>query len=407
MRLALPLAVFSALALATAAPAQTRPAAERLRDANALPPAHFRSFLVIPHLDLEHAWDDNIYATTANRVGDRIATLRPQLALQSDWNRHALNLLARGEFNRFGRHAAENTDNATLAADGRLDILHDTALGGGLAWFRNHEDRGDPESPANALHPVRYDLTVGRLGAYRARGLFNARFDSEIRHYAYQNAATASGLLIDEAQRNRFDYLQTLRLGYQPAPGRETYLKGVIDSRVYGRKTLDRSSHGQSAGGGLVLDLTGKTYMDAFAGLAKRHYLPPLADVITPIYALQLTWNPSEPATLLAHVTRNIEETTQGASSAYVLGTYGLELQQAFTRRWVAALGLDYAHYGYRGTAVDQEHDALWTARLSSAYYLGHNWKAGAEYLFRTRASNLAGGDYARGIAMLTLTMVF
>jgi hypothetical protein len=363
-----------------------------------------RRFLVVPQIDFAQAYNSNIYAMRAHRKSDYVSTARPQVTAQSNWSRHALNVLLKGEFNRFAVHDKENTDNYTAAVDGRLDVLRQTALGGGLSWVRAHEDRGDPNSPATALHPTQYDTTTGKLGLWRNLGRFNARVDGEIKNIDYKNDLTRGGLLVNNNLRDRTDYAQALRLGYQAYPGYEIYTAGTFDNRVYDIKApLNRNSRGDSVVAGVSHDLSGKTKADAFAGYTHRNYGVGLRDIITPVYGMGLTWNVTDASSVIARISRSIEETTLAGSTAYVLSDYGLDYQHAFTRRLLGTLGAELASYQYKGFGP-QRRDDLGIGRLGLRYSLNRLFSLGADYTFTTRDSNAADGDYVQHVAMLRLT---
>src|SRR5262249_49969235 len=157
----------------------------------------------------------------------------------------------------------------------------------------------------------------------------------------------------------------------------------------------------------VTVDITGKTKADVFAGYARRHYKAPLQDVHTPIYGTQLTWNATELTTVIGHITRTIEETTINTSTAYILSTYGLELQHALTRRWLISARGDYDRYDYRGVGSPQERDNLWMLGAGSKYYLGRHLTASLDYEFRTRNSNVSGADFNRNLVMARLSAAF
>lgn len=84
---------------------------------NEFPGIPWGSFLVFPEVSLAATYDDNIYAerpyysTRASLVHDVIYTLSPSIALKSNWARHALNLDAGGDFDRYRNHDQENVDD--------------------------------------------------------------------------------------------------------------------------------------------------------------------------------------------------------------------------------------------------------------------------------------------------------
>ena len=61
--------------------------------------ARLGSFWFLPTLDAGLFYDSNIYATSGNETGSLGSYIAPRLELESNWGRHALNLmLAADEF---------------------------------------------------------------------------------------------------------------------------------------------------------------------------------------------------------------------------------------------------------------------------------------------------------------------
>lgn len=399
------------LGVSVPAMAQSRvvPVAERIAGDHAAIGMRKGAFLVIPRVDLEESIRDNIYVMPGPRRHDRVTTVRPEVAVKSNWSRHAVNLLAKAELNRFAVHDSENTNNYKLAIDGRVDVRHETSVGGGLAWRRDHEDRGDPETPASVASPQEYDTTTAKLGAYRGLGRLRARLDSEVRRLAYKDTFTTSGLPVDASLRNRTEYRQSLWLGYRLTPQFELFGKGSMDNRVYDTKApVNRSSRGQVYVLGGTFDITGKTHADVYGGLLRRHYTQPgTPDLAAPTFGAKLTWNPGGMTTVLARVDRTVEETTLGASSGYIATRYALGLQHALTRRLVAHADMEADTNHYRGTAPNQRRDTVWTASLGADCYLGRIWRLGLGYTYRNRDSNASGGGYRANTVLIRLSATY
>jgi len=365
------------------------------------------SFLVIPKVDVEETYNDNIYATTNNEKSDTITTVRPQIEAHSNWSRHAVNALARGEFQKYNNHGDEDQSNYLAAVDGRLDVLRDTTLGGGVAYARNHEDRGDPNSIGSTVKPVAYDTTTARVGAFRGLGKLNARVDSQVSHIDYKNGYTSAGGVVNENVRDRNEYAQILRVGYQLDPRFEAFVRATFDTRAYDDKTTvtNRSNHGQTYVAGSTFDITGKTKGEVYAGATHRNYTDSaLKDISTPVWGGKATWNADALTTVIGSIDRGVEETTIGASSGYVATDYDLEVQHSLTRDVLLHGNAGYSDYDYKGFAAGQRKDHVWSAGVGADYWLNRCLKTGLSYGYENRDSNITGGDYSRNLVLLRLT---
>jgi len=87
------------------------------------PGVRLGGFLLYPTLELVEMYNDNVFATTNNRTGKFITVVNPRVDLRSNWNNHMLNLFAAGSFGFYHGAGAENFQDFSLGANGRLDIL--------------------------------------------------------------------------------------------------------------------------------------------------------------------------------------------------------------------------------------------------------------------------------------------
>lgn len=406
------LAGVAAVAFAGAAQAQTAqvvPVSERVAAENQNLGVRAGGFIVVPKVDLEETYNDNVFATTNNEKGSFITTIRPEIAAKSNWSRHALNARVNAEWNNYHNQGAEDHTNYLAAVDGRVDVMKETSIGGGLALAREHEDRGNPNSIGASVKPTQVEVATLRAGVYRGLGRVNARFDTEVKDLDYKNGFTAAGGTVNNNLRDRTEYTQTLRLGYKATPGTEVFVRGNLDNRVYDHKGsvagVNRSSRGDKVVAGVDVEVTGKTKAEAYAGYMHRDYTDVTRkDVSDVTYGGKLTWNASELTTVTGSVDRDVEETVLAGSSSYVNTSYRVGVEHALTRSLVATGGLGYANNDYKGFAVNQRDDDIVTADAGVKYYLNRFLSAGVKYRHYTRDSNVAGGDFDRNSVMLSLT---
>lgn len=406
------LALMAAVTSQANAAESVTPADERIAADHAPMGVRAGAFLIIPKVDLDETYNDNIYATTNNTKSDFITTVRPGIAAKSNWSRHALNASAQGEFNRYADQDGEDNDNFALAADGRVDIMRDTSIGGGVGFNRDHEDRGNPNSPAAATEPTEYDTTTARIGAYRGLGRLSARVDSQVQKLDYKNSFTNTGGLINNNLRDRNEYTQTLRVGYRLDPRFEAFVRGTMDTRAYDNKgstgNTNRSNHGQSVVVGSAFDVTGKTKGEVYAGGMKRNYTDSARkDISDPTWGGKVTWNASQLTTVIGSVDRTIEETTLVGSAGYVSTLYNAIVQHALTRDVLLHGDLAYGDNDYKGAVGGQRKDKMWGAGAGADYYFGKHYKAGLNYTYDKRDSNTTGGDYDRNMVLLRLTATY
>jgi hypothetical protein len=399
--------------LAGAAMAQSQVTTPSERMANDFAPVGARvgSFLVIPKADVSVEYNDNIYATTNNTESDIITTVTPEISARSNWNRHALNAIARGEIQRYADNDREDQENFLVATDGRLDVLRKTSIGGGVAYERTHEERGDPNTTASAEEPTQVDTLTARAGVQRELGKVVARFDTEAKQIDYDDNRTTGGTLINGNLRDRNEYTQALRVGYRITDQFEGFVRGTVDTRAYESKgtstTRNRSSHGNSVVAGTNFDVSGKTKGEVYAGVMDRNYVDPgFEDVTEPTFGGKVTWNVTQLTSLIGKVDRTVEETTIGASSAYVATAYKADVEHALTRSILLKGGVGFANNEYQGNGSQREDDIV-SANVGADYALNRCLKAGIGYTYRDRDSNVTAGDFSRNTVLVKLTGSF
>ena len=398
-----------ALVAASGAYAQTQvvPVSERMAADHAPMGVRAGSFLVIPKVELVETYNDNIYASSSNEESDFITSVRPEVTARSNWNRHALNAKASAEVRKFASNDDEDETNYNVAMDGRVDVLRDTSIGGGVAYSRDHEDRGNPNTIGSPSEPVEFTTKVARIGAYRGLGRANARFDSEVKQLDYKNGVSTTGTPINNSVRDRNEYTQTLRLGYQIDSRFEAFVKGAIDSRVYDNKAVARSSHGQTYTAGTTFDISGKTRGEAYVGMTSRNYTGVgRTDIDEPVWGGKVVWNASDLTSVIASIDRSIEETTIAGASGFVNTDYRMGVEHALTRDVLLKGNVGYLNANYEGTVASRDDD-IYTAGLGLDYYLNRCLKAGVGYQYTNRESNVASGDFSRNAVMLRLSATY
>lgn len=384
------------------------PAGERMAAAHAPLGIHAGSFLIIPKVDLNETFNDNIYATDTNTKTDLVTDIRPEIAARSNWNRHALNAVIKGDIKRYADHDSENENNFLVATDGRVDVLRDTSIGGGISYAQDHEDRGDPNTIGSPSEPVQFETTTARIGAYRGLGKLNARVDSEVKHLQYDRSYTTAGAAIDNGVRDRNEFTQTVRVGYQLTQQFEAFVRGAFDNRVYDDKSVARSNNGQTYTAGTTFDISGKTKGEVFGGYVTRSYTDAgRKDISEPTFGGKVTWNATDLTSVIASVDRGIEETTLGSSSGFVGTNYNVGVQHALTRDILLKGNVGYTQNEYKGFAADQRKDDIVVAGIGADYWLNRCLKAGLSYGYTDRDSNVSGGDYSRNTVMLNLSATY
>lgn len=290
----------------------------------------FGSFRVFPSLTGTLAYNDNIYAVRQPRVDDASLSLKPQVALRSQWQRHTLNLSIDGTFNRYLNQHTENTEQYGGSADGIYAIDGDTRLSGSASFARRIESRGSSGDTLFGTKPIAYREFAAGLNLDRDFGPTRIGLQGQFDSYCYENRALA-GTSIDLAARNYQTLSGGIKMTRAIGPGIAVFGNLSLNTSRYTADvtTRSRNSHGYSVIGGVAFGLTRLLQGEIGAGYQRQSFDDPDFPRISGLdYRAELRWSPTRLLSLNMRATRAIQRSP-------LLGVAGIQ-QQEF------ALSADY-----------------------------------------------------------------
>lgn len=368
------------------------------------------SFVLHPQIELDEIVNDNIYATSSGRTASFIQLIRPSLELRSDWNKHMLNLYARGGFAFYGADAGQNYQDFSIGADGRLDIMREWNTYGGLSFNRRHEELGTPNTVTGQFQPTIYDQLSANVGYYQRFGPIKARLDSRLDNFSYFNNDTgpAQGV-IPNSDRNRIEFRESLRLGYEFIPGYEVWVRGGLNQRSYKNvpdsSGLYRNSTGWDVVGGVTLDLGGITFLEAFAGYVQQDYVDiAFKPVRAPMFGLIGHWNPMRELWVRPFVRRTVDDSSLSTASSYLSTSAGIDVNYNLRPNIRIDVHGDYSIADYQAiSSANPRYDQYYTFRAGVMYLPTPNFFVGPTYQFVHRTSNQVNSSYDQNVIMLRL----
>jgi hypothetical protein len=371
------------------------------------------SFRLFPELELDEAYNDNVFATPAGTPGQTASfaqLIKPSLRLASDWNRHMLNIFATGSFGIFTATSLPNFNDWAVGTDGRLDIQRDWNVYGGFSFNHRHEDPGTPNAAVGANPPNLYDQITANVGYYQAFNRLNVRLDGRMDNYNYLNAGPgANGGQVNNFQRNRTEWREALRVGYEFSPGYQVWTRGSLNQRNYNTvpdaSGFNRNNSGYDVVGGFAIDLGGITSVEVFGGYMQQNYQDFRFNTVSqPTFGLTGYWNPIRELWIKPFVQRSVNDASLANAAAYLNTSAGLDVEyKARPNIKVTAHG-DYsvADYGVVNSQTN-EYDQYLTLRGGVYYQPDNHFFIGPSYQFVTKTSNLINNNYNQSIVMLRL----
>ncbi|UYN97256.1 MAG: outer membrane beta-barrel protein [Enhydrobacter sp.] len=368
------------------------------------------SFRLFPELELDEVYNDNIYAANSGKTGSFIQLIKPTLDLRSDWNNHMLNVVARGAFGFYSANSTENFQDFSFASDGRIDIQRNWNVYGGASWSRRHEERGTPNAVTSTFPPNKYNQLVANLGYYQAFNRFSVRLDGRMDNYNFVDSGPgpAAGAIFN-GDRDRTEFRETLRLGYEFSPGYQVWTRGGLNQRTYSNMIdslgFTHNSSGWDVVGGVSIDLGGITAIELFAGYMQQNYRDPRYPVVQgPSFGLTGFWNPIRELFIKPFVRRTIEESALTSTSAYFNTAFGVDVDYRVRPNIKVDGHFDYSIADYSVTSgAASRYDQYVVFRASVTYNPTREFFIGPMYQFTNRNSNVAGSGYDQNIVMLRL----
>jgi len=353
------------------------------------------SFLLLPKVELDETYNDNIYAEEHGKNSDFITTLRPSFKLQSQLPLHAINLSGELEGNRYAKYDDDSTINGKLTADGRYDVTTTTTLTGLADFTAYHEERGSDDD-ANGKKPTAAKSGLLRLGGKTQVGSFTYSAEGSLDRRVFDDVSTSAGTNINNSDRDRYELTGTLRGGYEFFPGYAAVVALTGNQRTYDQNTDDngfeRDSHGYRIEGGLGVDISQLIRGDFLVGYLQQNYKDPgLKDPKGFAMRATFNWTPSRMTLIVPSLERSVMETTIANTSSVVRTTGSLMVRHELARNILATVygGVYYDEY----SGVSQ--DALtWEVQARLTYAFTENVFVSGEIGHKSKDSDFANRSF-------------
>lgn len=367
-------------------------------------------FLFFPQLGLGAKYDDNVFAEPADEIDDVIYLVQPELALRSNWSRHALNFVAGAEAGFYDENDSEDYVDSFVGSDLRLDISRDSSLNAALKYSMLHEERDSPDDQGG-IEPTEYSLLAADAGFASDFGLLSFGISGGFDRYDYDDAVgLAPGPVffnINNDDRDRDAWEGTLRLGVEVSPNFEVFARGTYFTVAYEDETdddgFDRDSTGYEAVLGVDFDLTGVTFGELFAGYRAQDPDDPRFDSIEGAqFGGAVTWNPSGLTTIRGSLARDVRETTQVDTPGYLATEADLTIDHELLRNLILGASAGYEKRAFENIPRD---DTRVDAGLYARYLMNRHLYVSLHYNYADLQSDplYAAEEFTKNVVMLRL----
>lgn len=302
-------------------------------------PIQFGAFDVTPYAQSKLAYDDNIYATDANKVADGVVTISGDVRATSTWARHYLSLNGSIDATRGLTKTANDVTPYDASASGRLDIGSQSRLSLVGDYGRAYEPRGSFADTMTDGRRLAYQKLETQAEISRNAGRFKIDAGATLDSFHYLQRKD-DGAEISEAFRNYRVWRTDARLSYAVASGISTYAEASYNWAIYPHQIdqIVRDSQGWAIVGGLDFGVTRLVRGRIGAGLEHQTYKDSAYPNISGLtFSGQLQWSPSRLVTWTAAANRTIERSPVVNVAGIQQSAYSLRADYELRRNVIVA----------------------------------------------------------------------
>lgn len=368
------------------------------------------AFLAYPKVSVTAEANDNIFATDTNEIDDLIWRVTPEIAVASDWSRHAVGAYARAVLNRYNDYGSENTNDYGAGVNARIDLLRFTNIRTNFDWANLTEPRTSPDSPGTAAKPTQYDLaTFGLIGEHTVNRLrFQGRYGFQ--RFDYQSPPRIGGGRVEQTYRDREINTVAGRIDYAVSPATALFFEVTGNKRDYdapGTATqVNRDSDGVQFLGGANFELGALTRGEVAVGYLKQSFDDPRLEKVDGFGArAQVEWFPTQLTTVTFNGSRTVEDSATPGTGGYLSSNVGVSIDHELMRNVVLNARASYGEDEYD---IINRRDERQSAGISATYLLNRSIGLTASYAYDRRDTvKGVGTDFKQNKIAATLTAQF
>ena len=392
---------------------------------NAQPPGHkVGNWTFFPMVTAAALFDDNVFATHANKQKDWLFVIRPELAVTNTGQNHAFEAHAFVEKREYAKFDNENQVNGAASVGGTVLLNPDTQFQGRAQYFHGHEERGVGEAIVNGtifpqtLKPIAFDQVDVAAALNHRRDRWWTSIGAAATWIHFDNALLTDGTVALQDFRDGTIAAVPIRVGYVVAPFTSVFVQGTPNRRDFNVNEFD--SNGFHVVGGVLLEpgQGRRVRGEAYAGYMRQDYngatfLP----VSSWTFATSMAFLLTDRLTLTLQGRRDAKETAVtcltfnvfiGCGSSLIESWGGARFDYLLLPNLVVGVGATYfvdeINDIVNGTKVDR-----YTRPLFSLRYFPYPWLTlGFDYRHVDFNSDRVGVlSYNRNVYMLSANAKF
>ena len=360
-------------------------------------------FLLLPKIEFDQTYNDNVYATEKGKKGDFVSIVRPEVTLRLREPNYFWNTNVSLEANRYSKYKDDNTVQGRVVTDGLYEFNRSLEVSGSYIFSALAEERGSNEAE-QGKEPTKVWTNDARVGGKVRQGRYTFALDGGATKLAYDNVPTTTGT-IDNSDRDRTQYLLSGRASYEIFPGYAAVIAASVNQRDYDRGLdragYDRDSSGYRVEGGIGVDLAETIRGDFLIGYLSQDYKDKrFKDPAGLAFKASFNWTPSRLTLVVPTFERSVQETTMLNVSGMVRTSASVLVRHEYARN-ILLTGFAGVYYDdLKGINRDS---ILYEMRGRVTYAFNENVFVSGELAHRTKDSELVNRSFSQNFIGLRL----
>lgn len=367
------------------------------------------SFIVAPKITVSTGYDSNFFRASTRPDATMTIVLAPEIAISSDWRRHALHVDAGASLGAYPGSDDDNFIDAFFLAKGQIDITRRARITLAAGVERGHDARSSDDLPQGVGEPARFIAFDLALGAEAEFGAFRLAPFATYRRLDFRDVGLTAGGALDQDDRDRAETAAGLEIGYAPAGSWEVFLRASVFDITYRRAFSTagpaRDATGLTALAGIKVKLGTRLGARLALGVAHRDYESAgFADLTTLSIDAKIGWLPTRRLKVGIEARREVAETALAGAIGRIGTVGGLSIEYELLRHLTIGARTRLAHDDFSGIARRD---------LGLLIGFGADWSPmrglslSPDYSFQRQTSDAAGQGYSAHVFTLSATYSF
>lgn len=340
--------------------------------------AQRKTEIFVPSITQSILFDDNLYATSKNKVSDFAYIIRPELNYAKSGSNYGLQANVYAEHRKYFKHSREDQTNAGAALGGTFQFNEDSQVQLRGSYARGHEERGAGEGAFLRVdRPTAFNQFDGGVALNNRFGKMWTSFGLAGLLVKYEDAKI-QGQSFDQSYRDGAITVANGRVGYVVAPLTSAFVEVAVNRRDF--KESDFNSDGYRLVGGLLFEPGPGARMkgEVWAGWMEQDFKNSRLETVSGLtYGGSLAFLVTDNVTFTAEGRREAKESGLAGGVSLVESYAGARVDVQIARNLYLGGGVTYLHDAYKGVG---RKDHYWGPMASAKYVLNRYLTLGVEY---------------------------